>query len=600
MSQSAKMPGQGLQAPDLFFSLVNWGRAHLLEVSDEEREAYRKQTLEAWGQALEPEADLWAGWRVLQQLVQHGVAALSSATTIDLDPSWSIDSHRSEWEEDGPESELSDEEKTREEVSMAYHHLDLLVFFIEGLTAFVFPEEKTFPELQQEANKLYNESTLDPGLPCWRFIPLNGERNVRLRYIPKEARYLFPWYKEWSDVPDDTLEVVIRKLAGEPLDTSRICLGDFVRLTADIEDDSAFRHYLLQEALTLKMMKAAIPHAYALRWLLGSEKEAGRHPWSAAVHAFGGVNASVFVRCRDILSGKDWAEGLFRLAACGINLSSEDRLKIFHLLEADLKAGRYLAKEGEFFRQLIAWMNGKITGQELLGPIFDSWHQDMEAVATTVRVAAAYTSEDLMDLAEESPNSQAILESVRPLLGIGIGQPDARPAKSLWRTFCEDFQDFAQQLVAPINWGFAPGILMAGPGDVPQHGADQHIQQTHQLKQPANGDLFLFGPDSTNPGYEKARTTINNGNHFYWLAVYGDAQEVLRINGPGYGDQLTPIPSLPAGSWQGPVLLLISSEEERLRDIHEILKSEEISMKEVVSQLSEKVLLIIYTPPEEA
>jgi hypothetical protein len=492
---------------------------------------------------------------------------------------------------------LPEEEKTRKEIAMAFHHFDQLVFFIEGLTAFAFPEEKTFLELQQEANNLYNESALDPGLPCWRFIPLNGERNVRLRYIPKEARYLFPWYEEWSDVPDDTLEVVIRKLAGEPLDTSRIVLGDFVRFSADIGDDSAFRHYLLQEALTLKMMKAAIPNAYALRWLLGSEKEAGRHPWSAAVHAFGGGNASVFVRCRDILSGKDWAEGLFRLAACGINLSSEDRLKIFHLLEADLKAGQYSAKKGAFFQQLIAWMNDEISGQELLGPIFDCWHQDMEAVATTVRVAVAYTSEDLLDLTEVSSKSQAILESVKFLLD--GGQPDASPPRSRWQMFCQDLQDSAQQLVAQINW-LAPGIQMAGPGDVPQDDADKKIQQTHQLKQPANGDLFLFGPDPTNPKFEKARETINDCNHFYWLVVYGDAQEVLRINGPEYGDILTTISRLPAGSWQGPVFLLISSEEKQLSDIHELLKSEEISMKEVVSQLSEKVLLIIYTPPEEA
>lgn len=84
---------------------------------------------------------------------------------------------------------------------------DESVFLIEALER--IPGAGSLPaDMHQRAEAIIDMLT-DHESAWLRLIPLNRHRRKALDPIPSDARYLFPWYEAWSDLPEDTFGILV-------------------------------------------------------------------------------------------------------------------------------------------------------------------------------------------------------------------------------------------------------------------------------------------------------------------------------------------------------------------------------------------------------
>ncbi len=60
--------------------------------------------------------------------------------------------------------------------------------------------------LRNAVDKLLMRATVEEAPSGLRLVPLNDWRREKLRTIPADRHFLFPWYELWSELPKDTLD----------------------------------------------------------------------------------------------------------------------------------------------------------------------------------------------------------------------------------------------------------------------------------------------------------------------------------------------------------------------------------------------------------
>jgi hypothetical protein len=186
-------------------------------------------------------------WKRLRKNVLKSLAVLNSEITLSIHSDLYLPhlvQYDSDFDYPPPErfKELNFKDRQGCEIAKAFVTLDKLSFFAVGLGAVCKQQEEVASLLKEVDSILYKviEEIFYP-----RLIPLNEHRKMMLQYISKDWHYMFPWYTDWNDVPNSTLEVIQRKLMGGGLDTSQLSYGIFAHFVADV--DREFRIALIAD-----------------------------------------------------------------------------------------------------------------------------------------------------------------------------------------------------------------------------------------------------------------------------------------------------------------------------------------------------------------
>ncbi len=161
--------------------LLQWGFSHLFQPDDD----LLLQELEGrWEYLRALNMPMDSGLDILEKEVHAAISLLHSSATLSFD-----------------QADIG-------QVVQALKILDQVVFLAEALES--FPGADIIPKkFFKRADNLLYLVTVEKMPPPLRLIPLNPWRKNALKFIPSHARYLFPWYAVWSDLPSDFLFKVI-------------------------------------------------------------------------------------------------------------------------------------------------------------------------------------------------------------------------------------------------------------------------------------------------------------------------------------------------------------------------------------------------------
>lgn len=142
--------------------------------------------------------------------------------------------------------------------------LDDLVFLLIGSKRNPLLQEIRFDPISARLNQLYGDEEAFYRCGSWRFIPFNIERRERLGGIPSKQWYLFPWYKEWSDIPPQSLDLLIESMAGHPVDTDLLSPAQLEQLGMEIEEDPQAAAILAKHVFLARELPVAVAQSYVL------------------------------------------------------------------------------------------------------------------------------------------------------------------------------------------------------------------------------------------------------------------------------------------------------------------------------------------------
>lgn len=253
--------------------------------------------LERWNQAnqtIEPVADLAAGMNSLTRAVTQSKTVLAdwaSTSLCDPDPELHIHPFSPEF---SPRIHREQAETT-DRIATACIPFDHLVFFHLACNNFRPLQENKFADIRRELRSLNDEIGEEFQQNGWKLIPLNAGRNICLDNIPKHYHYLFPWYETWSDVPAESLDILVETMAGQSVDLEKITKDRLMMLQAEIESDTACYGMLIQQSVLAKEIPKAFlaSHPLPAKTAKAIEPEPRKPPitsrisaWQHALHNF--------------------------------------------------------------------------------------------------------------------------------------------------------------------------------------------------------------------------------------------------------------------------------------------------------------------------
>lgn len=589
---------------NLIMPLINWGRCQLLQESEQEKDFFQSAFLDTLRDSPEPSGVLRAELKSFGQAVERGLADLASDKTLDIEAEYfpfAPFQDDEDWEEE--DLELTEEEQALQDIAAACDCFDDAVFLLAAVKDFPFPDEQVRPELIAMLQALVDKIHQPEQIPTCRLIPLNKGRLLRLETIPDHARYLFPWYEEWSDVPADILDVVAEVIAGQ-IPEEYPAMDRIFELRVEIENDPPLYDAILTEAVFVHELADAVENNYSLIWREKAEQEAIQRPLPEKIGMLGGLNASMLLIAKEMLAKVAKEAWLFRAAACGIGFTPQDRLRLFSQVENSLKSMDISPEGNPLLVDLVRWQAGSCSDQELFGPLFDHWHADLRGLATE-GIQLAYTRDDFLALLdEENPRRDVLRTQIKPLITPQvIENQETDPVDPLpdepvpWlKDSLRDLQDRARQM---IEVAFRRTEYAAVEQPETKKFVDLSLHPYHRIPQPPDGDLVLFDQaDDAYYDYNEDRKQILACKEYFWMTFFVSPANKLQIMGPDRAHELKPCGTTPAGTWQGSVYLLISGRRDIFPKIRSALESEDMNQIQA-SLTGQGVVIIEYIPPQD-
>lgn len=354
-----KKENWGFAYPDALELMMSWGKAHLFFPQD----IGKQETLQAElsDGILDIPTELDKGISLLEEDVQDALECLNGSPFF------------------FPEE--SDDALTSLEI------LDYTVFLQEA--AEHYPRPDIFPEgFVAKAEALFRQSTLDRSPSPLSLIPLNHWRRAILEHIPQEHRYLFPWYADWSEAPEEIISDLIDNwdaiVSGEAeISGLEPAIAD--HLLNELSLASALIGYIREQVQTEKAIFKAIEQSLGLRLYHLCDQEAVHYPIPEIVEAKGLVNcACKVIQDMKINSNVDVLEGLLQGAFCGPMLDAKQRVDLFDEVEQELSRldPRQLPANSAL-EGLVRWQEGEISDTAFAKQLFESWGFKLETVART-------------------------------------------------------------------------------------------------------------------------------------------------------------------------------------------------------------------------
>ncbi|MFW6242353.1 MAG: type III-E CRISPR-associated protein Csx30 [Thermodesulfobacteriota bacterium] len=363
--------------------LLEWGRAALL--------------IRPNGELLMELEGRWAYFRALELEPADGMDALEGAVETALAYLG------------GPET-LDVETADAGRVVAAVQILDNVVFLAEAAESFPGADLLSAPMLAR-IDELLHQVTGDRSPPAARLIPLNDWRREYLRLIPKELRYLFPWYTAWADLPADLLDHLAEhweevsagdvRLVGVEAET-------LYPLLAEIRSDTALLRRLQDDAQLLHLLPRVAAESLPLRLLALRQAEiASRRP-VPDLGAVGLYPAARRLLEAPVRSRAEQTERILLAALCAPYLDDARRLALLGEVERNLSGRAGLWTSGaEALEALDLWEGGGMADAALADRIWIIWNQRLRAAAAAIDPVAGIEAalQKLTDARDRSPIS---------------------------------------------------------------------------------------------------------------------------------------------------------------------------------------------------
>lgn len=399
-----------LYSPELDL-LIDLGQVAFQEL----RESARAQELAAaWQelcQAADWQASLQSGWENFQKQVKVALTCLGANADLNLD------------------------EETADEVRSALTVLDRVVLL--ALAVEDRPQGELTESFIAAVIDLANRVTTEEAPQTIRLIPVNQYRRAVLQSIPGKYHYLFPWYTEWVELPDDTLELMVACWGGSALNEapalSEIDPADLHALLQEITADQTMFRALQKQAKFRKTLRKALINP-AWRLLALGEQEAANHHVSAFVRQEG-LEKIARLASEDTVSNDAEINRLdqaFRWALCGPQslVSNQPRLDTFNEVLAVLKTlDPAILPLGSALEKLAQWSQNRITDQEFAGGIFSQWAAGLRRAAVKVKLERVWAG--LSNRWERFCESMAWQILLRQTAPVYLGEEPAQELTSL-------------------------------------------------------------------------------------------------------------------------------------------------------------------------
>lgn len=340
--------------------LLEWGRAALL--------------IRPNGELLMELEGRWAYLRALEQEPGEGMDALEGAVETALAYLG------------GPET-LDVETADASRVVAAVQILDNAVFLAEAAES--FPGAELLSEaMLARIDELLHQVTGDRSPPAARLIPLNDWRREYLRLIPKELRYLFPWYTAWADLPADLLDHLAEHWEAVSAGDARLVGVEpetLNPLLAEIRSDTALLRRLQDDAQLLHLLPRVAAESLPLRLLALRQAEiAARRP-VPDMGAVGLYPAARRLLEAPIRSRAEQTERILLAALCAPYLDAPRRLALLGEVERNLTGRAGLWTSGvEALEALDLWEGGGMADSALADRIWIIWNQRLRAAAAAI------------------------------------------------------------------------------------------------------------------------------------------------------------------------------------------------------------------------
>ncbi len=176
---------------------IRWGKEHLLN-GTVPRDAVSEQDFNLSRKDIGPN-DLDKQFTTFSTQIHEAVEELKAELTLDIEPQMANPDHPGHY--------------FYNYIRQYIHNLDQLIYLNHALHHFG-PITQNH-DLQEKARRLV-DYIIEADLPTHRLIPLNFERRKALSIIPESYHYFFPWYSLWSDLPENALTLIVKRLIGNP------------------------------------------------------------------------------------------------------------------------------------------------------------------------------------------------------------------------------------------------------------------------------------------------------------------------------------------------------------------------------------------------
>ncbi len=225
-----------------------------------------------------------------------------------------------------------------------------------------------------------------------RLVPMNKWRNERVKRIPEENRFLYPWYTGLSEISDETIDLISENW-------SLIVSDGYNALSFVPEENRAIvwdylnRDNGLKSALDMqnrfeKAIIKALDKSCALRLLHLSSIHTATRVAPENYSATGLLNIAYTVltdRIEKKVSGDMLISALnsadsekaFLAAFCGPGLSKSKRLEIFKKTEKHIKEKGF-GRSDSLFATFFQWSNHSLSDNIFAGFMFSFWDQFRE------------------------------------------------------------------------------------------------------------------------------------------------------------------------------------------------------------------------------
>ena len=117
-----------------------------------------------------------------------------------------------------------------------------------------FPNISRYTNIKKRVSKILDHVVADEPPPVLRLIPLNALRRNFIHAISEDIRYLFPWYEKFSELPENSLDLLFLGIAGIINVSDELNYGHLNALWAEMQDDQPLLKEILKKAEFVKFI----------------------------------------------------------------------------------------------------------------------------------------------------------------------------------------------------------------------------------------------------------------------------------------------------------------------------------------------------------
>lgn len=347
-----------------FCVLLEWGRAHLFGDHDVDLDAL----VTRWENARPASAHFDNDLQILKNKIEYALKLVASPATVDID------------------------EDDAQELQTCLDILDHVVFLSETLE--FFPGSCDLPEsFSETVESLLCRITNGQEIPFLRLIPMNAWRCERLSRIPESRHYLFPWYTQWSHMPEDFPDAwcfeFLPECSDERFHLPDSSLDDITQFRFELETDSDLLDRIRYDARMMNLVPEAVGEDMALK-LYALRRSVQRQVLEeTSVEDAVMAIPALWIMVDDNSSETDRIEKMLLGAFFGPVLDDRQRMDAFCRVQTGIERIETFSLEGnDLLKQLHLWSKGRLDDTQWVDFLTAQWNRRiLDAVDRTGAVA---------------------------------------------------------------------------------------------------------------------------------------------------------------------------------------------------------------------